>query len=146
MYHFSSAVPKEVMELLLSTSDNPIYELELAPNFISIKMWGSHFANSQVVIKIYDPASAGLVKMRGATDIGDRIMQDAAPLEASLPFRAWFGRVPTSSNVADGPSRFDCRFVESLGSVQESFSWEDIAGKWSETMCSSQKGKLRALE
>ncbi len=92
-----------------------------------------------------DVARAGLIKMRGATDIGDCIIQDAAVLEAKLAFRPWFGRAPTSSNVADGPSRFDCRFVESLGSVLVSFDWQDVSGKWCEAKRSSQKGKLRAL-
>ena len=70
--------------------------------------------------------------MRGATDIGDIIIQDAALLEAQNSFRPWFGRVPTSSNVADGPSRFDCRFVGSHGSVQDVFQWEDICARWCE--------------
>ena len=83
--------------------------------------------------------------MRGATVIGDCIIQDAAVLEAKLAFRPWFGRVPTSSNVADGPSRFDCRFVESLGSVLQSFDWQDVSGQWCETKRISQKKKLRAL-
>ena len=101
------------MKVLLSKSDNPIYELELAPVLIAIKLWCSFFRNSQVVMYLdNDAARAGLIKMRGATDIGDIIIQDAALLEAQNSFRPWFGRVPTSSNVADGPSRFDCRFVE----------------------------------
>ena len=65
-------------------------------------------------------------------------------LEAKLAFRPWFGRVPTASKVADGPSRLDCRFVGSLGSVLHPFKWKDVAGKWCETKRSSQVGKLRA--
>eukprot|EP00434_Breviolum_minutum_P036682 symbB.v1.2.032515.t1/scaffold3913.1/size48432/3 len=131
--HFSSSVPPGVMKVLLSKSDNPIYELELAPVLIAIKLWCSFFRNSQVVMYLdNDAARAGLIKMRGATDIGDIIIQDAALLEAQNSFRPWFGRVPTSSNVADGPSRFDCRFVESHGSVQDVFQWEDICARWSE--------------
>ena len=131
--HFSSSVPPGVMKVLLSKSDNAIYELELAPVLIAIKLWCSFFRNSQVVMYLdNDAARAGLIKMRGATDIGDIIIQDAALLEAQNSFRPWFGRVPTSSNVADGPSRFDCRFVESHGSVQDVFQWEDICARWSE--------------
>ena len=131
--HFSSHVPTEVMRTLLSKSENPIYELELAPVLIAIKLWCSFFRNSQVVMYLdNDAARAGLIKMRGATDIGDIIIQDAAVLEAQNSCRPWFGRVPTSSNVADGPSRFDCKFVESLGSVQDVFQREDISARWCE--------------
>ena len=41
MYHFSRAFPAGVMEVLLGRSDNPIYELELAPILIAIGQWGS---------------------------------------------------------------------------------------------------------
>ena len=40
-----------------------------------------------------DAARSGFIKMRGATDIGDIIVQDAAVLEAESSFRPWFGRV-----------------------------------------------------
>ena len=88
LIRFSRAVPKEVMELLLSASDNPIYELGLAPILISIKLWVSLFVNTQVVMYLDTGAArAGLIKMRGATDIGDCIIQDAAVLEAKSAFR-----------------------------------------------------------
>ncbi len=38
---FSRAFPAGVMEVLLGRSDNPIYELELAPILIAIGQWGS---------------------------------------------------------------------------------------------------------
>ena len=124
-----------------------VYELELAPILIAISLWGNLFLNSQVVMYLdNDAARAGLIKMRGATDIGDIIIQETAVLEARLAFRPWFGRVPTASNVADGPSRLDCRFVESLGSVLLPFEWKDVAGKWCESKRSSQMVKLRAHE
>lgn len=134
IHHFSSRVPEKVMKLLLSKSENPIYELELAPVLIAIKLWSSFFRNSQVVMYLdNDAARSGFIKMRGATDIGDIIVQEAAVLEAKSSFRPWFGRVPTSSNVADGPSRFDCQFVESCGSKLTDFSWEVFVCKWFET-------------
>ena len=143
--HFSIAVPNEIMHLLLESSENPIYELELAPVLIAIEVWGNLFKDSQVVVYLdNDAARAGLIKMRGATDIGDIIIHEAAVLEAKLAFRPWFGRVPTASNIADGPNRLDCRFVESLGSVLQSFEWKDVAGKWREIKRISHVGKLRA--
>ncbi len=145
--HFSSGVPKDVMNLHLKNSENPIYELELVPVLIAIRLWGSLFENSQVVTYLdNDAATAGLIKMRGATCARDRIIQDAAVLETKFSFRPWFGRVPTSSNVADGPSRNDCRSVESLGSVCQSFTWEEVTCKWSESLRISQKGKWRAQD
>ena len=96
--HFSSQVPKEIMQLLLDSSENLIHELALAPVLIAIRSWGDTFRNSQVVMYLdNDAARAGLIKMRGATDIGDLIIQEAAVLEARLAFRPWFGRVPTWS-------------------------------------------------
>ena len=50
------------------------------------------------------------------------------------------GRVPASSNVADGPSRLDCRLIV------HPFKREEVACKWSESSRSSLKEKLRAQD
>ena len=44
--------------------------------------------------------------------------------------------------MADGPSSLDCRFVESLGSVLQSFDWKDVAGKWCQLKHISAKGEV----
>ena len=81
VHHVSRTVPKAIMDLLLEQSENPIYELELARILIATSLWGSLFMNSQVVMYLdNDAARAGLIKMRGATDIGDCIIQDVAVL------------------------------------------------------------------
>ena len=50
VHHFSSSVPMEIMDLLLENSENPIYELDLAPILIAIRSLGSLFENSQVIM------------------------------------------------------------------------------------------------
>ena len=68
--HFSSAVPATFMRRLLEESANPIYELEIIPVFLATKIWCSLISNSQVVFYLdHDAARAGLIRMRGATEV-----------------------------------------------------------------------------
>ena len=46
--------------------------------------------------------------------------------ELQLQLKSWFSRVPTSSNIADGPSRLDCQLVEQLGSKISELNWDMI--------------------
>ena len=48
----------------------------------------------------------------------DAWIQSFLKLEADLQLNLWFGRVPTSSNIADGPSRLTFQDVASLGGVR----------------------------
>ena len=59
--------------------------------------------------------------------MGEKILSSFVTHEFSLQLKVWFSRVPTSSNIADGPSRLDCKEVESLGSALGDVPWDLIS-------------------
>ena len=42
------------------------------------------------------------------------------------PVKVWFARVPTSSNISDGPSRFDLTEMEKFGISQRKVHWKNL--------------------
>ena len=113
------------MEQALSFSSNPIYELELLPVYIALKLWGSLMNTTHVVFYLdNDAARAALCKGCGGTHIGKRIVQQTMECESDLKLKTWYARVPSHSNISDGPSRLDCTEVEQLGSIREETDWK----------------------
>ena len=125
---FGEAVPKAVVDDLFSRSKNPIHELELLPVLIAAETWGHMFACSQVVYFIdNESARMAYVRGHGETVRGSKIIQSFVQLESIMQHRVWFGRVPSFSNPADGPSRLNFT-VSLLGATQTKTSWERVKG------------------
>ena len=83
-----------------------VYECELLPYFISLQLWAPLLKGCEVLTFIdNDAARTSLAKSFTRKEEGARIVYDAVDLEESLDVQAFFFRVPTSSNVADGPSK-----------------------------------------
>jgi ribonuclease HI len=125
--HFSSEVPTSYMNLLLENSENPIYELELLPVHIALLLWSHRLRSSHVVMYLdNDAARAALCKGYGATDAAQGIVQKVMERECCCELKTWFARVPTHSNIADGPSRLQCHEVELLGSRKLEVDWNVV--------------------
>ena len=123
--YFSSRVPSAFMSKLCETSANPIYELELLPVLVSYFCWRKYLANSQTVFYLdNDAARAGLTKALGATRLAEAIVLHVTSMEAEICNKPWYGRVPTASNIADDPSRLECKYIESLGCQRCEIDWK----------------------
>ena len=123
--YFSSRVPNAFMSKLCETSANPIYELELLPVLVSYFCWRKYLANSQTVFYLdNDAARAGLTKALGATRLAEAIVHHVTSMEAEICNKPWYGRVPTASNIADDPSRLECKYIESLGCQRCEIDWK----------------------
>ena len=114
-----------------ATSDdnwNAFHELELLPVLIACMAWGHFFEGSQIVYYI-DNESARMAYIRGdgETILGNKIVSQFVELESQRQHRVWFGRVPSHSNLADGPSRLCFEAVQKLGAVRTSVDWEGTA-------------------
>jgi hypothetical protein len=115
------------MNLLLENSENPIYELELLPVHIALLLWSHRLRSSHVVMYLdNDAARAALCKGYGATDAAQGIVQKVMERECCCELKTWFARVPTHSNIADGPSRLQCHEVELLGSRKLEVDWNVV--------------------
>ena len=125
--HFSYEVPTDFMRVALSESSNPIYELELLPIYVAICVWGHLMQSAHVVFYLdNDAARAALCKGCGGTRLGQSIVQHVMEGESKLKLKSWYARVPSHSNISDGPSRMDCTEVLQLGSTEVKADWDFI--------------------
>ena len=103
---FGSTVPRALMDKMLSSSKNPIYELELLPVLQAFRAWGKVLRQGQIVAYLdNESAKSALIRSCAATAIAEGITEAVRVLEESLQLRCWFSRVPSASNPADAPSR-----------------------------------------
>jgi hypothetical protein len=127
---FGDTLPAEFERVFYQNSAHPIYEVELLPLLISIFLWGSWIDKAQFVCYLdNDAARSGLIKGSGATKLADAIIQLFCESEATLQLKSWFSRVPSHSNISDGPSRLQFEPLLSLGCLRVDIPWGEIASK-----------------
>ena len=124
---FGGEVPEDLMRLLRMGSKNPIYELEVMPVYISLHMWSSHVAFSQVCWYLDNEAArSACIKAYEATLVADGLMLDFTRLELDHQIKSWFGRVPSSSNIADAPSRCEDSLMKDRGVAKQMVNWQEV--------------------
>ena len=124
---FGSVLPADFSQQFYRESRHPIYEVELLPLLIALALWGGIFEKCQVVFYVdNDSARAGLIKGAGATSMADAIIECFCARESTLQLKAWFNRVPSHSNISDGPSRSDFSLVKRLGCAINNVQWSEI--------------------
>ena len=126
--YFSSGVPAFIMNKLMVDSKNPIHELEVLPVVISLLLWAEFVKCAPLVHYIDNESSRmALIKGYGETFHAARFIKAYVNLECEHQVKTWFARVPSHSNVGDGPSRDDISLVNELGAVRTNLDWERIA-------------------
>ena len=95
------------MQQLLSFSKNPIFELEIAPILISFELWKGFFRDAQLVCYLdNEGARHSCIRcFANTSNLADEWVRNILECEAQSRVHVWYGRVPTASNIADGPSR-----------------------------------------
>ena len=123
----SERVPDQWMQKFLSLSKHPIFELELLPVWIALTEWEGHLTGAQCVFYLdNEAAKASLVNGASMQSSGAEIIQAFVYSEMRMQVKVWFARVPTSSNISDGPSRFDLKEMEKFGIGQRKVHWQDL--------------------
>ena len=91
-------------------------ECELLPYLLSLQLWAAVLPGSDLLVFI-DNDGARKTLHRAFTKIaeGANIVLQAVVCEEQLDVRASFLRVPTHSNIADGPSRDDFTIPLTMG-------------------------------
>ena len=115
--HFSFAAPSSFMRVALEKSENPIYELELLPFCVSIVAWKPLLQRHVVFYLGKDAVRAAVCKGVGSTTLAQRIVRGIIVSECAVELKSWCARVPTHSNIFDGPSRLDCSELLQVGSI-----------------------------
>ena len=125
---FGEEVPASVMDFLLSSSKNPIYELEILPALLALLLWNDCLEGCQVCWYLDNDAARATLIRGSASGIWSQCMISEF-VEREMKFRlmSWFSRVPSESNVSDGPSRLDFSFMESFGAGRVTIDWGAIS-------------------
>ena len=96
----------EIMAEFLAESSHPIYELEILPVLVALRLWWSKILGAPVVSNL-DNDSARSVLIRGdrSTKVARAMVLQFLELEKKLRISPWASRVPRFSNPADDASR-----------------------------------------
>ncbi|CAE7730387.1 NaCP60E, partial [Symbiodinium sp. CCMP2592] len=129
--YFGESVPEELMKQLLSFSKNPIFELEIAPILIAYELWKGLIQGAQLVCYL-DNEGARYSCVRCFADtssVADDWVRGVLHLESQARVNVWYSRVPTSSNVADGPSRLEFTEVQRLCRYRSRPTWATLLSR-----------------
>ena len=93
-----------------------IGQVELLPVWVARALWGLQLKGRRVLWLIdNESARFALIAMSSPVTASADILWSIADLEISLQTLSWYERVPTASNLADGPSRLCFEEVRALG-------------------------------
>ena len=85
-----------------------IGQAEIAPVVIAKKTWAVRLAGRLILHFVdNDAARAGLIKGYSPSLASCKLIAEAALEDVRIQAASWYARVPTQSNVADHPSRFE---------------------------------------
>ena len=105
---FSEQVPQLIMDMFLKHSSHPIFEVELLAVVVAAHVWAQALANTYIVFYIdNEAAKSTLIKSHSSVLFGNVLTTCFAQIEFEQNLKVWFGRVPSYSNPADKPSRFE---------------------------------------
>ena len=125
--YFAEKVPKRLMDKLLSQSEHPIFELELIPIGCAMSLWGPRMRHSQCVVYLDNEAARGALSHAATnTEHGQKIIERFVKDEMLYQIKLWFARVPTSSNLADKPSRLETSELDALGVERVTIDWCEV--------------------
>ena len=93
-----------------------IHQAELQPVLVAVQMWGEALRGRRIIIFVDNEAArAALVKGDSRNKASAAIVASTWEQVAEVDLYPWIDRVPTRSNLADGPSRGDWSLAEQLG-------------------------------
>ena len=113
----SEEIPYALLSDLNPTNKKTIsYECEYFAVWCALDAWRNIIAGQYVLIFIDNNAVRdSLISCQTSSPIAHKIMSRILDLEYMASMFTWYSRVPTHSNIADGPSRFDTSLLRRLG-------------------------------
>ena len=104
--YFGISIPPKLMAEFLEESSHPIYELEIFPLVIALRLWASVLRDGLLVHYLDNNAAlSSFIRADAGTSLGRALIEEYVRLEGVCNVAPWFSRVTTSSNIADEPSR-----------------------------------------
>jgi hypothetical protein len=94
-----------------------VTEAELLPVLVARKLWADRLAGAKLFVYVdSNPAKYSLIRGISESLACSNIIRAISIHDAASMTWAWYSRVPTRSNVADGPSRL--RFPDQVGNFR----------------------------
>ena len=131
--HFFAATLNDnlVNDMNKSQRKTVIFELELFAILCAVIGWKQVITNCAVVVYADNDAVRDcLISCNTASSNARPILDLYLKVEFQASFNAWMSRVPTDSNIADAPSRGDCKLLHSLRAseteVHVEMVWNDV--------------------
>ena len=112
-----------------------IYECEFFALACSLLLWGDLMGGSAVIYTDNNALGDSLISCNTSNGVGRTILVASLALEFNKQICPWYARVPTDSNLADGPSRLDFSRVRALGAMLEHV---DAADCWAQLSALSE--------
>ena len=96
-----------------------IFEAEVLPYVLSLALWSDILRGRFLIVYIdNDAARHSWITCTARNLFVQRMLHRGALMETDLSIHSYFARVPTASNVGDGPSRSDFGLCEALGATR----------------------------
>lgn len=112
-YFFADEVPKEVLEKLQETTPKVISGLELMAAVMAIVLMKDHLLARRAFLFVDNEAArASLISMWSPVVTHAKLLRQLWDVIRTNSIFMWTSRVPSASNIADRPSRFE--FVQLL--------------------------------
>jgi len=142
--YFSKKLPAELIgKLNESAKQNAIFECEFFALFCSFLAWGERITNAVVIFTDNNGVRDCLISCSSTNATAKKLLVATMALECKIQLTPWYARVPTDSNMADGPSRYRCQKVIDLGAREYPI---DVLDSWSQLMALYEKwGEQQAL-
>jgi len=119
--YFGLQVPDHVVEEWRSHGISRVVgQAELLPVLLCKLSLKSHLSGQRVIFFLdNDGARESLIRGNTCASASVKMLLECASAEAQLSSHSWYARVPSESNVADGPSRLQFDYVRSLTGANE---------------------------
>ena len=114
---FGEVLPDEITEAWSGkTKEQLVFEAEVLPFLVSLEIW-SKYVRGKLLFVFIDNEAAKCCWIAGSADSkwAQRMIHRGTHMEGSLDVFPYFCRVPTFSNIGDGPSRGRFDMCEKLG-------------------------------
>ena len=121
---------KMVSVLNPSGKQTAMFECEFFALFCAFLLWGDRVTSAVVIYTDNNGVRDSLISCISRNVTAKKILAATMALECTKQLTPWYARIPTDSNLSDGPSRFNCQKVLDMGAEEcklDPFaSWEQL--------------------
>eukprot|EP00435_Cladocopium_sp_Y103_P019275 s793_g4.t1 len=123
-YYMSEAVPERVLKSMQHSTPKVIAALELMAAVLGVDLLKEHLSERRTFLFIDNEAArANLISMYSPVVTQAKLLRRLFDTTAACSMYLWVSRVPSVSNIADAPSRFEVSELIRLGFQRVSPDW-----------------------